>query len=83
MTSIDTLLRIFDAYSAATGLAETTVSTRVFQDGKRIAALRLGGDMGVRRTARAVQWFSANWPEGADWPEGITRPAPTDSQEAA
>ena len=75
MRSIDILLRLFDAYCAAAGLAETTVSTRVFSDGKRIAVLRSGGDMGVRRLDRAFQWFSDHWPEGAEWPADIRRPS--------
>lgn len=74
MTALASLFTLIDVYCVATGLAEATVSTRLFSDGKRIASLRLGGDMGVRRLERALQWFSDNWPSEADWPADIARP---------
>ncbi len=75
MDAIAHLLRLADAYCAATGLAETTVSNHCFADGKRLSAIRSGSDVGARRLARAFAWFSANWPDAAPWPEGILRPA--------
>jgi len=81
MTDIASLLLLFDTYCAATGRAEATVSTRVLSDGKRIRKLREGADIGTRRLAEAVEWFSANWPAGAEWPAAIRRP--THTSEAA
>lgn len=76
MDAISHLLRLADLFSAASGLAETTISSRCFTDGKRLAAIRGGSDVGARRLARAVQWFSDHWPAGAAWPADIPRPAP-------
>jgi hypothetical protein len=75
MNDIDRLILLSERYGAATGLAEATVSSRVFNDGKRLYDIRRGSDVGVQRIARAMLWFSANWPAGAAWPDGIERPA--------
>jgi hypothetical protein len=77
MTSIDSLLTLAETYCVATGLAEATVSTRVMKDGKRLDAIRAGKDIGARRLAEAIQWFSDNWPADVTWPDSIARPTPT------
>jgi hypothetical protein len=76
MLPIIQLLTLVDAYCNATNLAEATVSSRVFFDGKRVGSLRTGGDIGVLRLQRAMQWFSDNWPADQPWPADIRRPAP-------
>lgn len=84
MSDILNLLFVAAAYRHATHLSEATVSTRLFNDGKRLAKLRGGeGDIGVKRLRAAFEWFSANWPENAAWPEGVTRPAPAKKAEDA
>lgn len=75
MLSISTLLAIVDAYRAATGLEDKTVSSRVFDDSKKIAQMREGGDITVGRFNAALLWFSQNWPADAIWPEEIERPS--------
>lgn len=52
------------------------MSSRVFNDGKRIVDIRDGSDVGVRRLARAMAWFSAHWPADLAWPAAIARPLP-------
>lgn len=75
MNQIAELLSIVDAYMKATGRKETTVSTTVFNDGKKLTSLRDGtADIGTRRYNSALTWFSENWPDGAVWPEGVSRP---------
>lgn len=74
MTIISHILSLADAYQAATGLSDTTLSWRVFGDSKKLASLRDGADLFTGRAARAVEWFSANWPEGATWPPATPRP---------
>ena len=75
MTEISQLIAVADAYIAASNRKETTVSTSVFNDGKKLTALRSGAvDIGVRRFNVALEWFSANWPENAVWPECVVRP---------
>ena len=70
------LLAITDAYCAATGRSASRVSTLIFNDGKRIAAIKDGGDLATGRFEHGMSWFSGNWPKDADWPEGIARPEP-------
>ena len=74
MTEIAHLLTLADAFIAATSIKEVTLSHRVFGDSKKLAAIRGGADITLGRFNAALEWFSANWPEGAGWPEGISRP---------
>lgn len=74
LTDLDRLLRVFDAYCAATGRAEATVSTRFLGGGGRISSLRETGDMGARLIARTLQDFAAHWPPGAAWPAEVPLP---------
>lgn len=77
ITDIDRLLAVADAYARFLGLAESTVSKRVFADHRRLASLRAAtSDVGVRRCREALVWLSANWPTGADWPTEVPRPSP-------
>ncbi len=68
------LVALADAYASATGVALSTVSARVFDDGKRISQIRAGRGITLSRFNRALTWFSANWPDGAEWPAHIKRP---------
>ncbi len=77
MSPIENLLSVVDAYAAATGLAEATISTRFLAGGRVILDLRNGRDMGVRRIERAVESFAREWPADAEWPADVPRPAPT------
>ena len=73
MDALSDLFTLAAAYGKATGLAEASVSTRVLDGGGRLAQIREGRDIGVRRLRKALAWFSANWPENAVWPESIDR----------
>lgn len=74
MLEIRDLLDLADVYRAATKTEDRTVSSRVFSDGKKLSALRMGADITVSRFNDAVRWFSTNWPEQADWPQEVYRP---------
>jgi hypothetical protein len=74
MRLIDQLVSVCEAYAKAEKLELSSVSTRVFNDGKKLAAILAGGDIQTVRFERAMVWFSANWPEGAEWPKAVTRP---------
>lgn len=74
MRDIDQLLRVFDAYVAATKLAEATVSSRFLGRGARIQDLRAGGDMGSRTIHGVIERFAKNWPNDAAWPADVVRP---------
>lgn len=69
------LLAVIDAYAAHEGLPDSTVSSRVFRDTKKVAAMRDGADITVGRYRYALGWLSENWPDGAKWPKGVDRPA--------
>lgn len=75
MLNIEHLLTVADEYGRAAQVEEKTVSSRVFQDSKKLGAIRGGSDITVGRYNAALAWFSANWPEGAEWPHGVMRPA--------
>lgn len=63
MIEVDALISRLDAYKAAAQLTEdSTVSHRVFGDTKKLSALRLGGDITVRRFNAAMTWLDHNWP---------------------
>lgn len=74
MLEISHLLQVVDAYRAATGVPDTTISNRLFADTKKIANLRAGADLYTARFNHAMRWLDANWPEGAVWPAGVVRP---------
>jgi hypothetical protein len=75
MLGTDAILALAHAYGSATGASTTTISSRVFNDGKKLAAIEAGSDLFSGRLNRAVQWFSDNWPDGAEWPADVPRPA--------
>jgi hypothetical protein len=68
----NSLLRLAQAYSAATSLTLTGISKRACpKNDKVFLRLATGGTI-TQRTAGAVeQFFRANWPENAEWPAGI------------
>lgn len=72
--AISNIIALADEYGRAEGIELSTVSWRVFGDTKKIAALKDGADLQTRRYAKALEWFSANWPVGAVWPATVTRP---------
>jgi len=75
MDMVAQFLKLVDAYARATDLAESTVSSRLFNDGKRIGNLRdKSGDIGILKIRDAIGWLSIHWPEGAAWPTEIPRP---------
>lgn len=74
MIELQHLLIVADAYRKSLKIEERTVSSRVFGDGKKLAALRSGSDITLSRFNDALRWFSANWPEKAQWPADVARP---------
>jgi hypothetical protein len=75
MSAIDDLLTLSRIYTDAARVEGTTLSHRMFDDGKKLGALESGADIQVRRCERAIQWLSDNWPADAIWPIDIERPA--------
>lgn len=73
--SVANFIKVLEAFCAATGLREATVSTKVFNDGGRIDMIRAGGDIGANKLDKAMTWLATNWPADAVWPEDVERPA--------
>ncbi|MDX3930238.1 MAG: hypothetical protein QHC90_31250 [Shinella sp.] len=59
------LLNRVDDYMRASGYAESTVSSKIFNDSKTIAKLRAGKDIGTRRLNHAVGWLADAMPDDA------------------
>lgn len=78
MSRIEQLLALAKEYGRAQGAAPSTVSWRVFGDTKKLGAIQDGADIGLRRFERALDWFSANWPDSASWPSDVPRPSPAE-----
>jgi hypothetical protein len=77
MFDVAQFIALADRYAEAEGVGEVTVSSRVFNDGKKITSLKHGADLTLRRAAAALQWFSDHWPPDVEWPEGVDRPPPS------
>ena len=74
MMNITHLLKLAEEYMRAAAVSETTLSSRLFDDGKKLRLLREGKDLTTARFNGALEWFSANWPSGATWPDDVQRP---------
>lgn len=74
MSAIEDLLTLSRVYMQAEGVSTTTLSHRMFNDGKKLTAIGAGSDIQVKRYERAIQWLSDNWPEKAEWPLDVVRP---------
>lgn len=69
------IVKLADAYCSRQGSACSTISTTIFNDGKRIDRLRSGLGITVQCYNEAMRWFAANWPDGAVWPHDVPRPS--------
>ncbi len=83
MLTIAAFFSVADKYSEASRLAEATLSSKIFNDGKRLAAIRNGSDVGVRRLEAATLWLSNHWPENLDWPDNVPRPPRRSAEDVA
>lgn len=68
------LLSVIDAFSSAKGWKDATISSHVFNDGKKVAQLRAGGSITLSRLNEAFYYLSKNWPDNAVWPDSVDRP---------
>lgn len=75
MKITEQLILVADAYCKAKELSTSRVSTLIFNDGKRLDAIREGKDLYTGRFEQALVWFAEHWPENDDtWPEAVERP---------
>lgn len=81
--AIGDLLIVADVFVAATGRGRGSLSKAIFDRGGHFEDLATGArDLSTGTFERAMQWFSDNWPDGADWPDGIGRPQATQAEAA-
>ncbi len=76
-TLTDQVLAVAHAYCAAEGISLSAASRRAFDESKLLVDLERGhSSPTLKRSDRALRWFSANWPALASWPDAVPRPAP-------
>lgn len=71
------ILTLADLYCLASGIAPTTLSTWIFNDGKRIQRLRAGLGLTIQTYNDALIWFASHWhnlPNAMGWPTDVPRP---------
>ena len=73
MSGIEQLLKIARRYAELRDVPLSTVSSRVFDDGKKLGALESGADINVKRLEKALGWFSENL-SAEEWPTDVPRP---------
>ncbi|MBD9445781.1 MULTISPECIES: hypothetical protein [unclassified Rhizobium] len=77
MTLREQLILVSDTFGQARGLGRQRVSTIVLNRGSTLDGVAIGEkDVTTGTFERAMQWFSDNWPEGAEWPTDVGRPQP-------
>lgn len=79
MRPIDEFFLVVDRYCEASGIAESTLSHRLFNDGKRIRVIRQNedSDIGIKKVEAAMKQLSETWPDGTQWPRQVRRPVAT------
>lgn len=75
MSGIERLLTVARRYAENEEIPLSTVSSRVFNDGKKFRTLEEGAGITVGRLEDAMRWFSERWPEDCDWPSDVPRPS--------
>lgn len=68
------IIKLAETYGKHRSLELSTVSTYAENDGKWLPRLKAGSGCTLRRAARVLNWFSANWPADLEWPREIPRP---------
>ena len=61
-------------FCARSGLAQSTVWMRAAQDARFLDRIQGGGGFTIKTYDKLLEWFSANWPPGAQWPDIVERP---------
>jgi len=63
MIQITSLIDAANAFCEAASIPETALSSRMFNDAKKLTALRNGAGITVARYNAALVWLYQNWPE--------------------
>jgi hypothetical protein len=73
MYSTAELVILAKAYLEATGIAPSTLGTRVANNDKLFIRLIAGLDCTARNAERASRYFDETWPVWLPWPEEVRR----------
>jgi hypothetical protein len=71
---ISNLSAVFAAFKTVSRLEPSTIWMRAVGDARFMRRISAGSGFTVRTYDRALNWFSDNWPCGAEWPAGVARP---------
>lgn len=74
---------VCDAYREVVELSESRIGQLAAGNPGFYMRMRNGGGCTIRLYGRVLQWFSDNWPEGAEWPPDVPRPAPASETRGA
>jgi hypothetical protein len=74
MIDLADLFALFEEYCRVLDIPETTLSNRLYDESKKIALLRRGDGLTVKRFNHTVKYLHENWPQGAEWVGKIPRP---------
>lgn len=69
------LLALVEAFAASRDIGVTTAWRLAINDPAFHERLRSEKTITLRTYDRALNWFSDNWPDGAEWPADVPRPA--------
>ena len=75
MIDLSELFPLFDEFCRLSGISESTLSSRLYGESKKIALLRAGGGLTVDRFNYTVRYLDGLWPEGAVWKSKLPRPS--------
>jgi hypothetical protein len=71
MLSPAEILKLGRIYSAAEGVALSTIGKRVIKNNKIFGRISAGRGANSRSLTELESFFRANWPKGATWPADI------------
>jgi hypothetical protein len=77
------IVKLANQYAGYHGIAVSSLSTEIFNDGKRIERLRFGLGVTVKSYNDALIWFSKNWPAVMVWPHDVPRPEAAEMEKAS
>lgn len=80
---IDDLKSVASLFCELTGKSRSAISVAIYGPGDRNRFKRVfdGFDIKTADHDSSMQWFSDNWPDGAEWPVDVVRPDVSAKQE--
>ena len=74
MFTHEDFIGLIDKFKAAAEIeSDGALSSRMFNDSKKIKALRAGSDITLGRLHGSVDWMRDNWPKGVELPSELAQ----------